>query len=74
MFSITIIRLHNVTKVFENTELHSILLLGDIERELAKRNADFEQVEKVLNLQKGDRTTIHIEKEDKLWFCYITKF
>lgn len=73
MYSLTLIRLNSNTRVFENTEFHSICLLGDVEKELANHNVDFDQVEKVLNLQKGDRITVETTKENKMWFYYINK-
>lgn len=73
MYTLTLVRINLVSKVFENTEFHGILLLGDIEKELAAHNTSFEDVEKVLNLKKGERTTIQVESIDKCWFYYIIK-
>ncbi len=73
MYTLTLIRLNSNTRVFENTEYHSICLLEDIERALSDHNVDFDQVEKVLNLQKGNRITVETTKEDKMWFYYINK-
>lgn len=73
MYSITVIRLNAVTMVFENTELHSLLLEGDLKKELQKREVSEEGLLKVISLKKGERTTIHLQNEGKLWFCYIFK-
>lgn len=73
MYTLTLIRLNVKTHVFENTEFNSVILLGDLEKELAKHHTDFEQVEKVLALKKGDRITIETCSTDKLWFYYINR-
>ena len=38
MYTLTLIRINLVSRIFENTEFHGILLLEDIEKELARRN------------------------------------
>tara|TARA_R110000868_G_C10503854_1_gene731420 strand:+ start:80 stop:307 length:228 start_codon:yes stop_codon:yes gene_type:complete len=73
MYTLTLIRLNSVTRVFENTEYHSPILLGELENELAKHHTDFKQVEEVLNLQKGERITVEVDNGDKLWFYYINR-
>lgn len=74
MFNVIIIRLDSVTRVFENTEVNTIFLSGDLKRELQNRNVDNIEISEALSLNKGEKVTVHIEKENKLWFCYITKF
>ena len=73
MYTLTLIRLNVLTHVFETTEFNSIILLGDLEKELARHHTDFEQVGKVLNMQKGDRLTIETCSSEKLWFYYINR-
>lgn len=73
MYTLTLIRLNVLTHVFENTEFNSIILLGDLEEELAKHHTNFKQVEKVLNMKKGDRIIIETCSSDKLWFYYINR-
>ena len=55
MHTLTLIRLNSITRVFEDS---GICLLGDIEKQLQKHSASFEDVEKALNMWKGDRLTI----------------
>lgn len=76
MFTLTVIRLNSVTKVFENTESHRITLIGDVEKQLAYHKADFEQVERALSMKVSDTITIEVEDitNNKLWFYYITRF
>lgn len=47
MHTLTLIRLNSITRVFEDS---SICLLGDIEKQLQKHSASFEDVEKALNM------------------------
>jgi len=76
MYTLTLIRLSLLELQFENTEINSFFLLSDIEKQLAKNNADFEQVERMLNMKKGDSITIQVNNTDKnkVWFYYISKF
>lgn len=75
MYSLTIIRLHLITKCFENTEFHRLTLIGEVEQQLAYHNAEFSQVEEVLDMQKGNSKTIQVEDitNSKLWFYYIIR-
>ena len=50
MHTLTLIRLNSITRVFEDSEFNSICLLGDIEKQLQKHSASFEDVEKALNM------------------------
>ena len=75
MYVLTLIRLNQLTKVFENTEVNSFMLSGDIEKELAYHKADFSQIESVLNMKRGEHKIIQVENTDetKIWFYYIFK-
>lgn len=73
LFTLTLIRLNAVTMAFENTEFHSFLLLGDLEKELANHNTDFADVEKVLDMDKGSIITIQTQSTEKIWFYYISR-
>lgn len=73
MYTLTLIRLDSNTRVFQNTEFHSICLLGDIEKELANHHVPFYDVERVFNMKKGDRLTIEVDNSEKLWFYYINR-
>lgn len=73
MFTLTLIRLNSITKVFENTEVNCFMLRGDLEKELSNHHASFEQVEKVLEMEKGQSITIEVDNNDKLWFYYISR-
>ena len=70
MHTLTLIRLNSITRVFEDS---GICLLGDIEKQLQKHSASFEDVEKALNMRKGDRLTITIDNNEKIWFYYINR-
>lgn len=75
MYTLTVVRLHLITKCFENTEANNFMLQGDVEKELAHHKANFEQVEKFLAMKKGETKVIQIEdtNDNKLWFYYIAK-
>lgn len=73
MYTLTLIRLDSNTRVFQNTEFHAVCLLGDIEKQLSKHNSSFSDIEKFHNLQKGDRLTIEVDNDEKLWFYYINR-
>lgn len=58
MYTLTIIRLNLISKTFENTEVHSFMLVVDVEKQLSYRNATFEQVETFLTIKKGETTLL----------------
>ena len=72
MYTLTLIRLSSAM-IFQNTEMHGFLLLKELENKLAKHHADFDNVEKVLEMKKGDVLTVEVYNEENVWFYYITK-
>jgi hypothetical protein len=71
LHTITIIRLDDNTMKFENTELHSFILLGDLEKKLISNDADFSQFERCVNMEKGASITLESLKNNKRRFFYI---
>lgn len=73
MYSLTVIRINSQTNQFQNTEIHSLFLFGDVERELRKKNPTKEDIEKFESMVKGDSKTFEFQNEDKMWFYYLTR-
>lgn len=55
LYTITIIRLNAETKVFENTEHHGVVLVGDLEAEFERRKIPFEHLDLVLSMKGGQK-------------------
>jgi len=53
LFAVTTIRINQHTRVFENTEVNRVMLLGDIVRELIANGCIYTQFEEVITMEKG---------------------
>lgn len=70
MFTLTLIRLNSVTRVFEKNEFNAICLLRDVEKQLNNHSVPFDK-DKISNMKKGDSLTILMDNNKKVWFYYI---